>query len=80
MAGDPGMNMLNTLIDDLWLSDLGAAASGVEQDRYESGVIEEARAIAAGEIEKAPTVEHLRVALSWLDGSNPKFEEEEIPF
>jgi hypothetical protein len=41
-----------------------------EQERYESAMIEEARQIVAGKSLKLSTVEHLRVLLSWLDGSD----------
>ncbi|MBK1733643.1 hypothetical protein [Thiococcus pfennigii] len=43
--------------------------SALAQDRYEQRVIAEARAIAAGTSPAAPTVEHLRVVLRWLDGA-----------
>lgn len=65
------------------LDDLGDAASAAAQDHYEAGVIAEARAIVAGEIEKAPTVEHLRIALVWMDGARPPApvdEDGEAPF
>jgi len=42
--------------------------SGLAQDEYESRLVEEARGIAAGILKQRPTVEHLRVLLSWLDG------------
>ena len=71
MAADPGMAYLNMLTDSLWLAEIGSDASGAAQDRYEAGVIEEAREIVAGEIEQAPTVEHLRIALAWMDGARP---------
>ena len=45
--------------------------SGQEQDRYEARIIEEARAIVEGRLDRSPTVEHLRVALAWLDGCQP---------
>jgi len=86
MSADPGMAHLNGLLDSLWVADLrggcqryrdelleeqSAAASAEAQERYESGVIDEARAIVAEEIETAPSVEHLRVLLVWLDGAMP---------
>lgn len=97
MSADPGMAHLNGLLDYLWVTDLrgacqrdrdelleaqSAAASAQAQARYESGVIEEARSIVAGENETAPTVEHLRVLLVWLDGamSAPEKEDGEAPF
>ena len=55
--------------------------SGVAQDHYESRIIEEARAIVAGKLDKTPTVEHLRVALAWLDGtSEQEHEQDPRPF
>jgi len=44
--------------------------SMAEQERYESGIIEEARQIVAGKSLKLSTAEHLRVLLSWLDASD----------
>lgn len=81
MAGDPGMAYLNNLLDCFWLMDLGSAASGAAQDRYEASVIKEARAIVAGESKRAPTTEHLRIALSQLDGAKPApLDDGESPF
>lgn len=37
-------------------------------DRYESELVDEARAIAEGRSLKLATNEHLRVLLAWLDG------------
>ena len=37
--------------------------------RYESGVVEEARAIVGGQSNKPASKEHLRVVLDWLDGA-----------
>jgi len=90
------MALLNGLIDRLWWADveqqrreyderqadLGDAASAAARDRYEAAVIDEARAIVAGEIEQAPSVEHLRIALEWMDGARPAPREEdgEAPF
>ena len=48
----------------------GEFFSTAEQERYESGIIEEARQIAAGKSLKLSTAEHLRVLISWLDGSD----------
>lgn len=51
-----------------WLdryADPGAEA----QDRYESAMVAEARAIVEGRTMKLATNEHLRVVLSWLDGA-----------
>ena len=48
----------------------GEFFSMVEQERYESAMIEEAREIVAGKSLKLSTVEHLRVLLNWLDGSD----------
>ena len=60
---DEGARYLNALLDSLWLLEQQAsAASGEAQDRYESGLIDEARAIAAGDLDQAPTSEHLRVS------------------
>ena len=42
----------------------GEIFSAAEQERYESGIIEEARQIAAGKSLKLSTAEHLRVLLS----------------
>lgn len=42
------------------------------QDRemaYESYVVENARAIVQGGSDATPSIEHLRVLLSWLDGA-----------
>jgi hypothetical protein len=49
---------------------IGDAMSCEAQRRYESGIVEEARAIVAGRSTLNITVEHLRVVLSWLDGCN----------
>ncbi|WP_041066113.1 hypothetical protein [Thiolapillus brandeum] len=38
------------------------------RQQYESGLIEEARAMVAGQKDAQPTVEHVRVLLEWLDG------------
>jgi hypothetical protein len=46
----------------------GDVRSFEAQELYESGVIDEARAIVEGRSSAPVTVEHLRVALSWLDG------------
>ena len=54
--------------------------SGLEQDRYEAHIIEEARAIVEGRLNQPPTVEHLRVALAWLDGGQPIRAEALPPF
>ena len=48
----------------------GEYFSMAEQERYESGIIEEARQIVAGKSLKLSTAEHLRVLLSWLDGND----------
>ena len=48
----------------------GEFFSAAEQERYESGVLEQARQIAAGKSLKLSTAEHLRVLLSWLDGND----------
>jgi hypothetical protein len=97
MSADPGMAHLNGLLDYLWIADLrgacqryqdelleqrSAAASAEAQERYESGVIDEARAIVTEDVEMAPTVEHLRVLLVWMDGamSAPEQEDGEAPF
>jgi len=45
----------------------GEFFSVAEQERYESGIIEEARQIVAGKSLKLSTAEHLRVLLNWLD-------------
>lgn len=96
MSADPGMAYVNGLLDCLWIADLrhgyqryqedlleeqSAAASAEAQERYETGVIEEARSIVSGDIEAAPKVEHLRVLLVWLDSAAPAQEEgKEAPF
>ncbi len=97
MSADPGMAYLNGLLDEMFLLELrrgyrrclderyeaqSAAASAEAQERYETGVIEEARSIVAGESETVPTVEHLRVLIVWLDGamSAPEEENGEAPF
>jgi hypothetical protein len=94
---DAGYAYLNGLLDDLAMADFrcgyrryqedlleqqSAAASAEAQERYESGVIEEARAIVAEDVEMVPTVEHLRVLLVWLDCAMPAQKEEdgEAPF
>ena len=94
---DAGYAYLNGLLDDLAMADFrcgcrryqedlleqqSSAASAEAQERYESGVIDEARAIVAEEIETAPAVEHLRVLLVWLDGAMPapRQEDGESPF
>ncbi len=51
---------MSTFQGDYW--------SGLYQQSYEADIIEEARSIVAGEVNQPPTVEHLRVLLSWLDG------------
>ena len=81
------MALLNYLSDRDWWSrieaqrrqydeehqeDLGSAASAAAQERYESGVLAEARAIVAGELQRSPTVEHLRIALEWLDDAKAR--------
>ena len=43
--------------------------SDLARDRYEAAMVAEARAIVAGASEKVPTWEHLRILLTWLDGS-----------
>lgn len=96
MANDPGMALLNAITDRLWWADierqrqesdarqedLDSDPSAAAQDRYETSVIDEARAIVAGKVARAPTVEHLRIALAWLDGalSAPQQTEGESPF
>lgn len=47
---------------------VGDAMSCEAQRHYESGIVEEARAIVAGRSTLNITTEHLRVVLSWLDG------------
>ncbi len=47
---------------------IGDAMSCEAQRRYESAIVEEARAIVAGRSTLNITTEHLRVVLSWLDG------------
>ena len=89
---DAGYTYLNGLLDDRYITDLrrgyrhyqddlleeqSAAASVEAQERYESGVIEEARAMVAGDFEKAPAVEHLRILLERLDSATPTQEEED---
>jgi hypothetical protein len=44
--------------------------SGLAQDRYEARQIAEARRIVSGELMQTPTVEHVRILLVWLDGSD----------
>jgi hypothetical protein len=44
--------------------------SGLYQDRYEAEKIAEARRIVSGELMQTPTVEHVRILLVWLDGSD----------
>lgn len=46
----------------------GDACSFIAQERYEAGVVEEARAIVEGRSTSNITKEHLRVVLAWLDG------------
>jgi hypothetical protein len=61
----------------------GERLSAVEQERYESSVIDEARAIVAGKSLKLASVEHLRIALSWLDcarAGEPDCSEQSAPF
>lgn len=93
---DAGYAHLNGLMDDLWLADFhrgyqqyqeelleeqSAAASAEAQERYESGLVEEARAMVAGDFEKAPAVEHLRVLLERLDSATPAQDDgEKTPF
>lgn len=45
--------------------------------RYESAVVQEARAIVDGDSTQAPTAEHLRVLLAWLDGTRYRFNREQ---
>jgi hypothetical protein len=44
---------------------------------YESGIVEEARAIAAGRSAKLASREHLRVLLDWLDGARFRLNREQ---
>ena len=46
----------------------GDACSFLAQERYEAGIVEEARAIVEGRSTLNITKEHLRVVLAWLDG------------
>lgn len=71
---DPGMNYLNFLLDGLFLS---SVRSGEAQDRYESGIVREAREIASGDTEKAANAEHLRVLLNRLDSAGLAQEKED---
>jgi|WetSurMetagenome_2_1015567.scaffolds.fasta_scaffold1186887_2 hypothetical protein len=48
------------------LESQSSAAGGLAQDRYESRLIEEARAIAAGTSTVQPTAEHVRVLVGRL--------------
>lgn len=47
------------------------------RSRYESQVVEEARAIAEGRSIKPATREHLRVLLEWLDGARFRLNREQ---
>ncbi len=49
----------------------GDAWSVLAREEYEMGVIEEARRLVAGELPGVPSLEHLRVLLTWLDGALP---------
>lgn len=49
----------------------GDAWSALAREEYEIGVIEEARRLVAGELPGVPSLEHLRVLLTWLDGALP---------
>ncbi len=79
---DEGIRFLNGMLDSLWLLEQRAsAASGKAQDRYESGLIDEARAIATGDLDQAPTSEHLRVLIERLDSATLAQDDgEEAPF
>ncbi len=46
--------------------------SGLAQDRYENGLVEESRRIVAGEIDAIPTREHLRILLERLDAATSR--------
>lgn len=54
-------------------------ASAIAQERYEQKMIDEARSICRGDSNKAPSVEHLRLVLYWLDGPDSSMNEE-VPF
>jgi len=47
------------------------------QARYEAAIVEESRAIVAGEHSGVPSVEHLRVLLEWLDGARIRLNREQ---
>ncbi len=51
---------------------LGQQQAYEAQARYESAVVEEARAIVDDRVPLLPTKEHLRVVLEWLDGTRIK--------
>lgn len=50
----------------------GDAWSALAREEYEMGVIEEARRLVTGELPGVPSLEHLRVLLTWLDGALPQ--------
>lgn len=50
----------------------GDAWSELAREEYEMGLIEEARRLVAGDLPGVPSLEHLRVLLTWLDGARPR--------
>ena len=57
----------------------GDAWSALAREKYEMGVIEEARRLVAGELPGVPSLEHLRVLLAWLDGALPQASVDDTP-
>ena len=57
---------------DTRLEDQAAAHADEARRRYEAGVIQDARNIAAGRSKELPRIEHLLVLLEWLDGATSR--------
>lgn len=71
------MKVLTALFPDDHRECLEELQADEARARYESGIVEEARAIAAGRSAKLATREHLRVLLDWLDGARFRLNREQ---
>jgi hypothetical protein len=68
-------HVLDNLFRDNQRESLEQQQAYEAQARYESMVVQEARAIVGERINLPPTKEHLRVLLEWLDGTRVRLKQ-----
>jgi hypothetical protein len=72
------MQVLNELFPDEQRETWEQLQVDTAQARYETSVVEEARAIVAGQSSEPASKEHLRVILDWLDGAAYQLNQEMV--